>query len=266
MKNINYYPKTKMSPWRKISLASWKPTGDSACYCFEEIIADPLLDYCKTNSINLHSFIIKAFSNAIHKEPTINSTIRWGKLYRRKPISVFFHTILNSRKDDLSGIVIEEGQDKKMMDLDEEYSVKVKDSKEGLNDFTESKKITNATPSFFTKPILNLYSFISYTLNLNLALFKSKKNSFGSVMITSIGSLGISRAFCPIAPYTKVPMVASVGKIEEKPVVINQEIKIKKVISLGFTFDHRIMDRLHFSEFFKVLNSYFINPKSIDNV
>jgi hypothetical protein len=129
MKNINYYPNKRMSPWRKISLASWKPTGDSACYCFEEIKVDSLLNYCEENSINPHSFIIKAFSNTIHQRPTINSTIRWGKLFKRKEISVFFHTVLNSKKDDLSGIVIEEGQTKKVQDINKEYNNKVKESK-----------------------------------------------------------------------------------------------------------------------------------------
>jgi pyruvate/2-oxoglutarate dehydrogenase complex dihydrolipoamide acyltransferase (E2) component len=98
-----------------------------------------------------------------------------------------------------------------------------------------------------------------------LPLFKLKKNAFGSIMLTSIGSLGITKAFCPIAPYTKIPMVVSIGKIESKPIVNNQKIEIKKVLSLGFTFDHRVMDGMHFSEFFSTLNTFFNNPKSIDN-
>lgn len=265
MRNINYYPNKGMTPWRKVSIASWKPTGDSSCYCFEEIKVDALLKYCQENSINMHAFIIKAFSNTIHQQPTINSTIRWGKLCRRKDISVFFHTILNSREDDLSGIVIEEGQTKKIEDLNREYHSRVTESKKGNNDFTESKKITKITPSFLTKLTLNLYSFISYSLNLCLPLFKLKKNAFGSIMITSIGSLGITKAFCPIAPYTKVPMVVSIGKIESKPIVNDEKIEINKVLSIGFTFDHRIMDGMHFSDFFKTLNTYFNNPKSIDN-
>ncbi len=265
MKNITYKPYQKMTPWRKTSVATWKPTGDSSCYCFEDVIIDEILVYCKRNLISINSFLIKAFSNTLKLQPKINSTIRGRKIFSREDISVFFHTIIDAQSDDLSGIVIREGQDKSVNEINSEFLEKIKDSKEGITDFSESKEVVKKTPSFMVKPLLKLYSYISYRFNKNVKAFKSKPNAFGSIMLTSVGSIGITRAFCPIAPYTKVPMVVSVGKIDCKPVVVDAKVHIKKMLTLGFTFDHRIMDGIHFAEFFNCLSRYFKNPKLIES-
>ena len=265
MKNISYKKQHKISAWRKTSLASWKPTGDSSCYGFEDVIVDDVLIYCKANNISIYSFFIKTIANVLHLEPKINSTIRWGKLYERETKSVFFHTISKNEPDDLTGIVIRDGHSKSIADVQSEFKFKIKKANQGINDFVESKKIVKLLPAFFTKSILNIYSFFAYSLNINLPLFKQPNDAFGSVMLTSVGQFGIANALCPIAPYTRVPMVISMGDVIEKPVVIDQKVQVRKVLTLGFTFDHRIMDGVHIAKFINGLRSIFNNPNSINN-
>lgn len=264
MKNIRYAALSKMSPWRKVSLASWKPTGDSSAYCLEDVVMDALLAYCKQSNISINSFFIKAISNTIARYPKINSTVRWGKIYQREDISVFFHTIISAQADDLSGIVIKAAHKRPLQEVNGEFIEKATLAKNGVNDYVESKGIIDKLPQFLVKPMLRLYGFITYTLNWNFKVFKSKTDAYGSVMLTSVGGIGISSALCPISPYTRVPMVISMGKIEPKPVVEDGEVVVRNVISLGFTFDHRIMDGIHFSEFFNCLKGYFLNPNSLE--
>lgn len=261
--NIHYRGRIQLSPWRKISLASWKPTGDSSCYCFEEIEVGQLLYVAQKFNINLNTFVIKACSKSIKLHPEINSTVRSHHIYRRDDIAVFFHVSSDVRQDDLSGILFEESQEVSLKNLNDEYLQKLNLAKLGKNQFSESKKIIGFLPSFFTKMVLSLFSFFAYRLNINLPIFKMPKNSFGSVMLTSVGSLGIQEALCPIAPYTNIPMVISIGRICEIPWVENGEIKIRKVIKFGFTFDHRIMDGRHFSAFLATFKNLIQNPNSL---
>ncbi len=264
MKNISYISNPKMSPWRKVSLASWKPTGDSSTYCLEDVLIDNLLSYCQTKEISINSFFVKAISNTIANHPKINSTVRWGKIFQREDISVFFHTIISAQADDLSGIVIKRAHQKPLIEVNQEFIEKATLAKNGVNDYVESKAIINKLPQYLVKPMLRLYSFLTYTLNWNSRLFKSQPDAYGSVMLTSVGGIGISNALCPISPYTRVPMVISMGKIEPKPVVVNGAVEVRNVITLGFTFDHRIMDGIHFSEFFFCLKGYLLNPESLE--
>mgnify|MGYP001286594489 CR=1 FL=1 len=265
MKNIEYRQKRKLTPWRKVSLASWKPTGDSSTYVMEDIEMDEVKIYCKANNINVNSFIIKALSNTIEKHPKINSTVRFWKIRERNDISIFFHTSKDSATDDLSGILINDGQKKSIFDVSKEYLEKIELFKSGVSELDQSKKIVGILPGIFSKPLMNLYSFIVYSLNLNLRIFKAPNNAFGSIMLTSIGSLGLSKALCPIAPYTRVPMVISFGKIEKRPIVIENELTIRDICTFGFTFDHRIIDGIHFSDFLTCFKAYLTQPYILEN-
>ncbi len=75
MKNILYVTYSKMMPCRKVSLASWKPTGDSSAYRLEDVLMDALLVYGQQRGISINSFFIKAISSTIAKHPKICSTL-----------------------------------------------------------------------------------------------------------------------------------------------------------------------------------------------
>jgi len=265
MKNIEYRAQKKLTPWRKVSLASWKPKGDSSTYGLEDIVMEDAKAYCKEKKINLNSFIIKALSKTLEKQPKINSTVRFWKVRERKDISIFFHTAKDAATDDLSGIVIKDGHKKTIPDVNQEFIDKIKVYKSGNRSHDHSKEIVGKLPGFISRPLMNLFSFIVYTLNLNIGLFRSPQNAFGSIMLTAVGSLGISKAICPIAPYTRVPMVVSFGKIEKRPAVVNDKLAIREQCTFGFTFDHRIMDGIHFADFLNCFRTFLTQPKTLEN-
>jgi len=62
----------------------------------------------------------------------------------------------------------------------------------------------------------------------------------GTFSITNIGAFGGIYA-TPITNFPEAAILAT-GRILEKPVVINSEIKVRNMLPLSLTFDHRIMD------------------------
>ncbi len=62
----------------------------------------------------------------------------------------------------------------------------------------------------------------------------------GTFSITNIGAFGGIFA-TPITNFPEAAILAT-GRILEKPVVINSEIKVRNILPLSLTFDHRIMD------------------------
>lgn len=263
MKNIVYKSKSKLTPWRKISLGSWKPKGDSSIYAIEEIEVTSAIEFCKEKNISLHCFVIKALSITLEKHPQINSVIRFGKIFRRKEISVFSHALPNIEYDDLSGVKIKEGHIKNIENINKEFHSELKKVQNGTDLYVKPKKGFKFVPALCSKIVLDFLSYIMYSLNIHFNFFPSLKDPFGSIMLTNIGSLGISKALCPIAPYTRIPMVVSMGCIELKPWIKNDNIIKAKIISFGFTFDHRIMDGVHYGLFSKTFKRFFTNPKMI---
>ncbi|WP_405562359.1 2-oxo acid dehydrogenase subunit E2 [Polaribacter sp. Asnod6-C07] len=263
MKHIKYKSKLKLSPWRKISLGSWKPKGDSSTYVFEDFNVDKVLVFCKQQSISFNSFVIKALSSTINKNNRINSIVRFGNIYQREKNTIFIHTLTNRTKDDLSGVLIEEAFSKEIKEVDIEFKSEIKKVKKGEEKHISSKRNFKIIPAILSKYTLDFLSFLMYSLNIHINLFPSPKDPFGSVMLTNIGSLNLQKAFCPIAPYTRIPMVVSLGRIELKPTILNNEIVKSNISTFGFTFDHRIMDGIHFSKFIETFQSFFSNPKLI---
>ena len=76
--------------------------------------------------------------------------------------------------------------------------------------------------------------------------------------ITNIGGYGGIFA-TPIINYPEAAILAT-GRIQEKPVVIDGEIKIRKVLPLSLTFDHRLMDGATVAKFLKTVSTHLEDP------
>ncbi len=79
--------------------------------------------------------------------------------------------------------------------------------------------------------------------------------------ITNVGSLGGVYA-TPIINYPESAILA-LGKITDKPVVINGKIEIRKCLPLSLAFDHRILDGAEAARFVNKLIEILENPKNL---
>ena len=80
----------------------------------------------------------------------------------------------------------------------------------------------------------------------------------GTFTLTGLGFLDIE-AFTPILNPPEVGILG-LGKIIEKPVVENGEIKVGQRMTLSLTFDHRIIDGADGARFLKTIKSYIEAP------
>jgi len=58
--------------------------------------------------------------------------------------------------------------------------------------------------------------------------------------------------------------ILSVGRMVEKPVVINKGIQVRSMMYLSLTYDHRIIDGAPAAEFLQTLRSLLENPDETD--
>jgi pyruvate dehydrogenase E2 component (dihydrolipoamide acetyltransferase) len=91
-------------------------------------------------------------------------------------------------------------------------------------------------------------------------------HSFGSFVVSDIGSFGLNTGMTALMPAAKVPCVVVLGKIEEKPVVRNGEIVIRTILPLTGTFDHRIVDGMQIGKLARSIKRNFRKPEWLDEV
>ena len=80
----------------------------------------------------------------------------------------------------------------------------------------------------------------------------------GTFTITNLGNFGID-AFTPIINPPE-SAILGVGRILKKPVVHNDEIVIRSMLTLSLTFDHRVIDGAPAAQFLQTVAGYIQDP------
>ena len=91
-------------------------------------------------------------------------------------------------------------------------------------------------------------------------------DSFGSFVVSDIGSFGLNTGMTSLMPAAKVPAVIVLGKIEEKVVVRKGEMVIRTMLPLTGTFDHRIVDGLQIGKLARGIKRNFRKPEWLDEI
>jgi len=255
---------------RRIGLATWDSPGDPSVYGTLTLRMERVLEYIngyrekKRKPLTIQHLLIKGVGMVLNDVPDSNSIIRYQRIYHKKSIGIFSQVFLKDHKTgefDLSGLTIYDPHNKTFEDIIEEFSVGVKKIKKGTDEnFDQTRNMFRWLPFFLAKPLLNLTAFLNYTFNLNLKMFGVPKDAFGSVMITNIASLGLEQAYVPLVPYSRVPLLLTVGPVIDQPVVEEGNIKVGKTMQLHVTFDHRLLDGSHLARMSASLNKYFSDP------
>ena len=80
----------------------------------------------------------------------------------------------------------------------------------------------------------------------------------GTFTITNLGNFGID-AFTPIINPPE-SAILGVGRILKKPIVHDDEIVIRSMLTLSLTFDHRVVDGAPAAQFLQTISNYIQDP------
>lgn len=83
----------------------------------------------------------------------------------------------------------------------------------------------------------------------------------GSLSISNLGMYSIDSFLAIINPPQSC--ILSVGGISKKPVVVNDEIVVASIMSIGISCDHRVVDGALAAQFINKIKTYLENPLSL---
>lgn len=261
--------------FRKIAMGSWRTASDPSVYGLIEV------DVSKANSflekinkdrqaqakVSITHLVGKALAIMLTERPEINGMIRFARVYQRKHVDLFYQVNIPGSPNDpvgkatLAGVVVRKAETLTVAQIAEDLFRKSRLTKSGGdNDLVKSMHALKWVPWQLMTFVLNLSSFINFDLGINLKWAGMPRDPFGSVMITNVGSLGVDVAWAPLVPYTKVPLLMTVGKVLDRPWVVDGQVMVRPVIRIGVTFDHRFMDGVHAAEMSRIFNQCFEDP------
>lgn len=266
-KNVQLNPPLQLSAFRKVAIGTWQSAGDPSVYGILTFDVRPALSYIEKiqkqteSKITLTHFFGKAVAHVLAQHPELNCVLRWGSLYPRKNIDIFFQVASDKKGNDLSGFTIRNADKKSVADISQELSTGAnKIRTQGDPDYKKMKQSLKFMPGFLSWWLIQFTAFIQYSLNIWHPGIGTPQDSFGSVMITNIGSIGLEFALAPLVPYSRTPCVLTLGAVHNAPVVVGDKLEVGPVIQIGVTFDHRLIDGMHAAKMSKVLKEIFANP------
>jgi pyruvate/2-oxoglutarate dehydrogenase complex dihydrolipoamide acyltransferase (E2) component len=267
-KNVDLKPALKISSWRKVAIGTWQTAADPSVYGMLEVDAGPAIAYIEKQrretgvKLTLTHFAGRAVAEVLARHPDLNCVLRFGRLYPRNTVDVFFQVAADETGQDLSGMVVRSCNRKSLAEISREMQERVLEIRtKGDPAFKKMKNLMGLMPGMLSSIVLKFSSLLLYTLNLWTPLLGTPRDPFGSVMVTSIGSLGLDMAFAPLVPYSRVPVLLAVGAARETPVVTNGAVTIATMLNLCVTFDHRLIDGVQGSKMAKTMARIFADPE-----
>jgi pyruvate dehydrogenase E2 component (dihydrolipoamide acetyltransferase) len=258
------------TPWRVTSAAIYTTPTDSRVYGTLDIDvtkAKRFLDEKRAAGVKLtmtHLATAVLARAVAFDVPEMNCFIRRGAVVGRERLDVMVPVSVGGDAG-VTAMIIRDAHTKTVSTIAAEIRDKAKVGRAGVEiKAAQNKYLLNRIPWPLRRPVFVFLKWITVDLGLEIKALGLSAHSFGSFVVSDIGSFGLNTGMTALMPAAKVPAVIVLGKIEEKPVVRRGEIVIRTVLPLTGTFDHRIVDGMQIGKLARGIKRNFRKPEWLD--
>jgi pyruvate/2-oxoglutarate dehydrogenase complex dihydrolipoamide acyltransferase (E2) component len=253
--------------WRKVAAASWDRPNDPQIYGDLEVDATRLLTFVETaRATGVHVTVThavgKAIAHALAEHPELNTRLHRGRFIPRESVDIFF---VASVGKDVSGVKVVDADRKSIVEIAEELGRRVERIRQGGEaEVGRSQNAIDKTPFRLLRPVLRLVTWLTADRNADLKRLGLPRQAFGSAMVSSVGMFGVQKAYGPLSPLYRIPILVLVSEVVEKPVVESGEIVARPILTLTATMDHRFLDGSHAARLARSVRAYLDNPSTFE--
>jgi pyruvate/2-oxoglutarate dehydrogenase complex dihydrolipoamide acyltransferase (E2) component len=189
--------------------------------------------------------VAKAAADARRRYPEANVLLRWNRPSLRRDVGVCVLVVqpAETGRADLTTATVHRADTLSLGDFVEKMESRIADVRARRDAVIEQgKRRSYRIPGLLMGLALRLLSFVWYTLNVDLRWVGMPGDPFGSVAVTSLGSLGLERGYVAMVPYTRVPLLLAPGAVRRVPVVEGGVLVPGRQLALTCTWDARLLD------------------------
>jgi len=210
--------------------------------------------------ISFNAWLIKVIGSVLQKHP-----VAAAYLYNKNKLIIFHDinvSLLVEKKTSNTKVpipvVIEKVNEKTALEITEEIE-QAKSQELQTDDIVLKKHSTNYERLYYHLPGFLRRLFWKLLLKRPKIAYKT----MGNVAITSVGMMGkINGWFIHKSVH---PISFGVGSILKKPVVFENEVKIREILNMTILVDHDVIDGAPMVRFLDDLTNYIETGKEINN-
>lgn len=276
----------RLPAWRSLALGTWGAPSSPAAYGVLDLDCENALSWLARmreatgERATLTHLVGKAAAIAIAAAPETNGFASLGRLMLRETVDVFFQVAFfderketakahdgerETRRDaNLAGAKIVSADGKSVSDIARELRERAEAIRRRADDPTvRASRMMAKMPGPLRSMMARLGAFLSFDLGWDLSHLGIPFDPFGSCMITNVGVFGIQAAWAPLIPYARTPICITLGAVRDAPTAVGREVVVRKRVSIGVAFDHRVLDGYHAGVMSRRFEEIFADPAAV---
>ncbi|MFT4733640.1 MAG: pyruvate/2-oxoglutarate dehydrogenase complex dihydrolipoamide acyltransferase (E2) component [Algoriphagus sp.] len=260
MKDLN-------NAWRKTASTLYRKPDDSKILGSVELdITDLQMYIAKKRKEGLkitltHIFTLATGRALKEKLPELNTYISRGNVKAFNNINATVSVLL--RDNEMGSVKVENTDQLSLEEFVPYLQNKIAEARKGTeNNTMQLKERMAAIPWPFRGMVY--WCLRKIIIDFGLKIGGISANDMGSYIVSNIGSLGLDNGYPALFPATNISFVLIMGGVKKKPLVINDEVKIRTVINLSAALDHRVVDASHAGILFKFYKTILRNPAVLE--
>lgn len=255
--------------WRKVATAIYKKPTDAKILGSAEIDVTDLEEYVSQKrqeglKITLTHIFTLIVSRGIREEvPELNCYVKRGNVAEREQVDAMVSILLPDGA--MSSVKVKNSDRLNLEEVAQVLSEGIKETKSGdENQTMKMKGVMGKIPWPLRAWVFSFIKFISIKWGLSLPGGSLDIKGMGSFVMTNIGSIGLDTGFPALFPISNVSFVFVMGGVTKKPVVINDEIVIRRMMTISAAMDHRLVDAMHGGKMFKYIKRMIKQPEILE--
>ncbi len=259
------------TPWRVASAAIYTTPTDSRVYGTLDIDVTEAKRFMQAKreagvKITMVHLATAVLARAVAFDvPEMNCFIRRGAVEGRERLDVMVPVAMGG--EGVTSVIVRDAHAKPVSAIAAELRDKAARARGGdESKAARNKYLLNRIPWPLRRPVFRFLKWITVDMGFEIRRLGLSAHSFGSFVVSDIGSHGLATGMTSLMPAAKVPAVIVLGKVEEKPVVRQGEVVIRTILPLTGTFDHRIVDGAQIGKLARGIKRNFRKPDWLDEI
>lgn len=258
MKDLN-------TPWRLTAATIYRKPDDSKILGSADLDVTDLENYIselrkKGTKVTLTHFFTLATGRAIAEQiPEFNTYLKRGRIYPFQQLTA--SVSLRMPSGEMSSIKVTHPEKKNYREVVSELTRGIEEAVQGAESkANQMKGALGNIPWPFRKWVYAFIRFMIIDLGLSLPALGLSAQSFGTYIVSNVGTLGLDGGYPALMPTGNISLVLIMGRVREMPWVHEGKIVPRRVMKISAALDHRVVDAAHGGKLFNYLRKAVREP------
>lgn len=258
------------TPWRRVAASLYKRPKEGKVTGSVSLDVTAAEDWISRRraqglKVTMTHILLLAIARGIHeKVPAFNGYVRRGRVVGR-PVLDASLSILDPLSGEMSAVRIANVGHRTLAELIPQLDQEIRQVKSGavLPDMRIKTRLAKI-PWPLRSWVVRLVAFLTLDLGIYWPKLGLRNDRFGCFLLTNIGTLGLDVGYPALFPNANVSLVVTMGAPKTVPEFKDGEWVPRRMITLGASVDHRIVDGSHIGKLFTQVRKMVSDPSILE--